>query len=54
MFTDINRPTPPEWWDARPATVRYHHPGWGALVLLLVIGGGTLLWSRRGRAGGAA
>jgi hypothetical protein len=37
VFTDNNPPTPPEWWDPRPATVRYHRPGWRVFVFLLIV-----------------
>ncbi|GIE99061.1 hypothetical protein [Paractinoplanes rishiriensis] len=46
MFADNSTPTPPEWWDPRPATVRYHRPGWRVFVfLLVVICGNVMLWA---------
>jgi hypothetical protein len=50
LFIDDNGPpTPPWWWDPRPATVRYHRPGWRVLVfVLVVIGGVVLIWTGRG------
>jgi hypothetical protein len=42
-------PTPPEWWDPRPAAVRYHRPGWRVFVFLfIVICGVVLIWTGRG------
>ena len=36
-MNNMEPPTPPEWWDPRPATVRYHRPGWRVFVFLLVV-----------------
>ena len=43
FMNNIDPPTPPEWWDPRPATVRYHRPGWRVFVFLLVIICGCVL-----------
>ena len=50
MFdNEIDPPAPPEWWDPRPAAVRYHPPGWRVFVFLfIVICGSVLLWTGRG------
>jgi hypothetical protein len=46
---DINWPPPPDWWDPRPAAVRYHRPSWRVLVfLIVVICGSALIWTGRG------
>ena len=37
FMTNIDPPAPPEWWDPRPATVRYHRPGWRVLVFFVVV-----------------